>query len=248
MAYRGNAAPRRVAARVAFSSFVSIVLLLLATASARAGGVFAVEDAGVDDPDMCKIETFGQRSSKRDVVGVVSPTCSFDLIKPIEIGASLARFRVDKEWGTELFPKLKTQLFESDGTSAAVVVGAGFDLLAGRHSAASVIVPVTRQLHNDWKGSLNAGWLWIRDKDLHFFRWGAEIEYKPVETFTIIAELFGGIGSGASSPSLQAGLRFTPIPALDLDLIYGRNVYGEKANWIMLGMNVRLDGPWKRER
>ena len=39
---------------------------------------------------------------------------------------------------------------------------------------------------------------------------------------------------------MQAGLRYTPMENIDIDLIYGRNITGEDANWVTLGLNVRF--------
>ena len=33
---------------------------------------------------------------------------------------------------------------------------------------------------------------------------------------------------------------------IDLDLIYGRNIAGENANWITVGLNVRFPAPEKK--
>jgi hypothetical protein len=35
-------------------------------------------------------------------------------------------------------------------------------------------------------------------------------------------------------------LRVTPVDNVDVDLIYGRNISGENANWFTLGVNARF--------
>ena len=67
---------------------------------------------------------------------------------------------------------------------------------------------------------------------------------------TLIAEVFGLVGERTDprsiiDPRFQAGIRFTPIETVDLDLIYGRNIAGENANWITVGLNVRFPAPKK---
>jgi len=64
-----------------------------------------------------------------------------------------------------------------------------------------------------------------------------------------------GIGSGLpigatvaraqemGHPRVQVGLRFTPVEAFDIDVIYGRNITGENANWITLGTTIRFPVP-----
>jgi hypothetical protein len=39
---------------------------------------------------------------------------------------------------------------------------------------------------------------------------------------------------------VQAGLRYTPIDAVDIDVLYGHNIQGERAHWITLGLNFRI--------
>ena len=71
-----------------------------------------------------------------------------------------------------------------------------------------------------------------------------------MKPFTLIAEVFGVAGPagetrGVTHPRFQAGLRITPIDTIDFDIIYGRNILAENANWITLGMNVRFPVPGK---
>jgi len=63
-------------------------------------------------------------------------------------------------------------------------------------------------------------------------------------------EVFGIAGPqgdprSQTQPRFQAGLRVTPIETIDFDVIYGRNITGENANWITIGMNVRFPAPGK---
>ena len=37
----------------------------------------------------------------------------------------------------------------------------------------------------------------------------------------------------------QVGLRYTPVEAVDLDLIWGRNITGVRADWITVGLTLR---------
>jgi hypothetical protein len=218
-----------------------VVCFALGAGEARAAGAFVVDDAGVDDPGKCKVETWGSFADNHDMVGVVSPTCSFNIIQPVELNAGFARFRDAGEWGTELVLKAKTRLFESGKFSAAVNIANAFDLLEGRHSAVFVNVPFTYEATEQFKLNAIAGWLWNRNEDEHLFTWGLGVEYKPADKFTLIAEVFGFAGSDQSDPRFQAGLRITPMPAIDFDFIYGRNILGTEAHWFTFGINVRFD-------
>jgi hypothetical protein len=60
--------------------------------------------------------------------------------------------------------------------------------------------------------------------------------------WSVISEVFDLMGPGQTNPRLQSGLRYSPTKRIDWDLIYGRNLSGEGANWITLGLTLRT-GP-----
>jgi hypothetical protein len=86
--------------------------------------------------------------------------------------------------------------------------------------------------------NLNAGAAWDQMQDRAFFLWGAGVDWIPVERIMLTAEIFG---TGRSDPRVQTGIRLTPKEWFDVDLIYGRNITGERANWITLGLTVRFE-------
>ena len=45
---------------------------------------------------------------------------------------------------------------------------------------------------------------------------------------------------GQSNPRVQSGIRYSPTKNIDWDLIYGRNLTAEGANWITLAFTVRI--------
>ena len=51
-----------------------------------AGGAFVVDDAAVDEPGACKIESSASFASNRDFVGLVTPACVVSLFRPVELG------------------------------------------------------------------------------------------------------------------------------------------------------------------
>lgn len=205
-----------------------------------------MDDAEVGTPGSCKVESWGSAADNRDVNLVTAPSCVFNLGRPIEFGAQFSRFREGGEWGTEMELEGKIQLFESGKLSMALKGGAGFDLIAGQHSELFAVVPLTYEFSEQFKLNLNAGWSWDRIADQHFFTWGGQVEWKPLDKITLLAEVFGEAGTDANKPGIQAGLRYTPLPAFDIDFVYGRNITGEDANWFSLGVNVRFDAVERR--
>jgi hypothetical protein len=215
-------------------------LALTAVRAEAAGGAYAVDDVEIGAPGSCKVESWISFASNHDLIAATSPACVVDLIRPIELGAQLQRFRSDGAWGTGLTLKAKTNILpvETGKIGLGLSGGTAFDLLTGENAAVFLTVPVTFQIVESFRINLNAGWLRDQIQEHNFFIWGAGFEWTVVEKVTLIAELFG---LGNNDPRFQAGIRFTPTKQFDIDLIYGRNITGENANWITLGLNVRFD-------
>jgi hypothetical protein len=219
-----------------------------------AGGAFAVDDAEIGAPGSCKVESWVSFASNHDFVGVVSPACVVNIGRPVELGVQGTRSRADGEWGTSGAVKAKTNLIPLDphklgvGLSGAIT----YDLRTGENTAINVNVPVTLEITEQFKFNMNGGWLWDRVAELHYLTWGAGFEWNFVKPVTLIVEMFGQAGRlpigedgllgqrSITQPRFQAGLRFTPHEKIDIDLIYGRNITGEDANWFTVGLNVRL--------
>jgi hypothetical protein len=237
---------------------VSLAALgLVASQAQAAGGAFAVDDSEVGKPGECKVESwvsFADNDGK-DFIGVVAPACVANLGRPVELGVQVQRARGDGEWGTGLALKAKTNLIPLEGNRFGLGISGstGWDLISGENTGGAINLPLTFEVSPQVKVNLNAGWLYERPGSLNWFTWGAGFEWTIAKPITFIAEVFGQAGklptvaagdppapNSIREPRLQAGLRYTPVENVDVDLIYGRNVTGEDANWVTLGLNVRF--------
>jgi len=234
----------------------AVTTLLWAGHARGAGGAFVVDDAAVDDPFACKVESSASFASNTAFVAMTNPACVLPLFRPTEIGFNFVRTRSqDGDWGTGLVVKTKMNLLpvETGKVGLAVSGGPAFNLLTGDFAGAFLNVPVTYTASDSFKLNVNAGWIYDRDSDRHSASYGAGVEWIPAKPFTLIAEVFGVLTSHpdartVTDPRFQAGIRITPIDIMDFDVIYGRNIYGENANWITVGWNVRFPPPKKDEK
>jgi hypothetical protein len=108
-----------------------------------------------------------------------------------------------------------------------------------------VTIPATLRVSNVVRINLNAGWELDRTTNRNYFTYGAGFDWRtPDNVWTLTGELFGQLGtteqSGIVEPRFQLGLRYRPIDQFNVDLIYGRNLAGERANWITLATVVRF--------
>jgi hypothetical protein len=230
--------PRFVAAAL----YIAAMLAVLAPANLAlaAGGAFAVDDAGVDDVGDCKVEAFSSFARNDDRVFAVAPACVVSLGRPVDIGMQVDRARSGGEWGTGLTVKAKTAIvpFTDDAKfGIAIAGGVGYDLTAHETAEWFVTVPVSIRLNQIFQVNLNVGGLWDRIERRSFATWGAGFELKVAEQFTVLGEVFG---QGSVDPGAQLGLRYTLHERVDFDLIYGRNLTGERSDWVTLGVNLRF--------
>ena len=231
----------------------ALALAVLGSGAAHAaGGAFVVDDAAVDEPGACKVESSASFASNQDFVGITTPACVVPLFRPVELGVIIARTRESGEWGTSLVPKAKMNILPPDTGrfGLAIAGGSAFNVLTGEYTGSFVNIPATYTFSESFKANFNGGWIYEHLKNQNFLTYGFGVEWIPAKPFTLIAEVFGLVGDRADArtvtdPRFQAGIRITPIETVDVDVIYGRNLFGENANWVTLGLNVRFPPPGK---
>jgi len=213
-----------------------------------AGAAYAVDTAEVSEPGACKVESWMSAAGNHDFFAATTPTCVVNMFHPVELSTQLARARADGEWTTGVLPKFKTNLVPSAIGNWGIALSGmvAYDFTAQQSTALFVTVPATLRLSNVVRINLNGGWEWDRIAGQHYFTYGAGVDWRtPDNVWTLTAEVFGQLGArqdliGVTEPRFQVGLRWRPIDDFNVDLIYGRNIYGENANWITLATVVRF--------
>jgi hypothetical protein len=243
-----------VIARRKFASRQVSLLLSLTTAisccggQARAAGTaFAVDTSEVSETGSCKIESWYSAASNQDAFATINPSCVVDLFgRAIEIGAQFARQRADEEWATSITPKVRTKLIPTaiGSFGLAIAGGASFDAATGETTSVFAYAPATLRLSEVMRININAGWLLDNTTDRNYLTWGIGYDWKLTNVITLTLEAFGQAGdsevSTVTEPRFQAGLRYRPVDRFSIDLIYGRNINGENANWITLATTIRF--------
>lgn len=200
-----------------------------------AGGAYVVDDAAIGKPGECQVETWGSHASNDHFIGTSQLACVVQLGIPVEFAASLAAARSDA-WTHFTGLQAKAVPIDTSRIAIAFTVGTILDVTAGETSFSFINVPITIKLHDRFRISVNAGGLW---SERDHFTYGANLEWDVVQSWTLIAEVFGLTGP-AEDPRFQLGIRHTPTKSVDLDLIYGNNIAGEHAHWVTAGVTVRF--------
>jgi hypothetical protein len=94
--------------------------------------------------------------------------------------------------------------------------------------------------------NVNGGWMLDRVLDRQFLTYGVGVDWRtPDNVWTLTAEVFGQTANNAelhstTQPRFQTGLRWRPVDRWNVDLIYGRNITGENANWLTVATVLRF--------
>ena len=234
--------------RAASVLVVAAAVCLISENAHAAGAAYFVDTAEVGEPGACKVESWISAASNHDFFAATSPGCVVNIFRPVELSAQFVRTRADGEWASGVAPKVKTNLVPGAIGSWSIGLSAltAYDLTAQQNVATFVTVPATLRLSNVVRINLNVGWEWDRIAGQHYATYGAGLDWRtPDNVWTLTAEVFGQLGArqdaiGVTEPRFQIGLRWRPIDDFSIDLIYGRNIYGENANWITLATIYRF--------
>ena len=102
-----------------------------------------------------------------------------------------------------------------------------------------VNIPISYDVSKELRFNINAGLLYDPTRGQSFMTTGAGVAWNFVKPLSLLAEVFAVVGPGEANPRYQVGLRYNPIKSVDIDVVYGRNLTGERSNWITFGLNVR---------
>jgi hypothetical protein len=214
-----------------------------------ANGAYAVDAADISEAGSCKVESWLSWASNADFTAVANPSCVVNPSQPVELSMFSSRARSDGEWSTTIQPKAKTNIAPTGvgRLGFSFYAGGSFDALTGDNLTAFAVIPATFRLNETMRINLNGGWLWDRSVDRHYLTWGIGFDWKFTDTLQWTIEAFGQAGQSDTPstvrPRFQTGVRYRPSEIFSVDLIYGRNITGENANWITLGTTIRFPVP-----
>jgi hypothetical protein len=223
---------------------------LLASGEARAAnGAYAVDAADISEVGSCKVESWISKATNTDFSAVANPSCVANIFRPVELSLLTNRSRSDGDWSTSIAPKAKWNIVPTGigKFGFAFYAGGSFDALTGDNLAAFAVVPATYRLSETMRININAGWLWDRTVDRHYLTYGLGFDWKFTDVLQLTVEAFGQAGASdmpsVVRPRFQTGVRYRPNEIFSVDVIYGRNIIGENANWLTIGTTIRFPAP-----
>ncbi len=212
--------------------------LAAAGPAAAAGGAQLVDDASVETPGTCHLETWVTGYGGGRALVNLSPGCTRDDLPRLEFGGAVQYLR-DHPDDAVAGPALKLNLVSNDRTVGLALTGAAaWSLRRGGLQTAAVIAPLSWTVNYQTQVNFNAGWTYTRGaRRPNDAVLGAQVNYALGGHVGLMAEVVAHYHQRAGA---QAGLRWTPGGGpMDLDLLAGRYIDGASKSAITLGVTFR---------
>lgn len=218
-----------------------LAALSLLAVRAEASGPYLVDDDAITPAGSGQVEGWLSLAQGTTLLNIV-PATTLAALPTVEWSLAFTGTRAPDTAEADVAAQAKWQLFPAEGSRPGlalvgnVATDPAFRGPATLFTYAAVTWPVTGQLllHGNvgWTGTFQSA----EDSAL---TWGARAEAALIpDRLTVHAEAFG---TGATGQGYQIGLRPTNRSGtLDLELIVGRNLTGERNSWATLGFAIRF--------
>lgn len=237
-----NLAVPRIHAVVA----LSFAMFASTSPAYSAGTAYAVDTAEVGEAGGCKVEAWTSWARNRDGLATLSPSCVVSNMPHMEMVIQTARGRADQDWYTSVSPFVKFNVIPGaiGRLGVGIVGGTVYDAVKGETASNFAYVPATLRLSQTLRINLNGGWIGDRANDRNFATYGVGFDWLFIPKFSLTMETFGQVTGDnlgwETRPRFQGGVRYRPVDAFSVDVIYGHNINGEGSHWFTLSTAYRF--------
>ena len=224
--------------------FAVVLCLSFEADAAKLGGAYYVDDAEIGKVGSCEYESWASFAQNGDRIFVFSPACVVSVGVPVELGTNLVGTRSSGSWDSTISLTAKTvpiPIPKQGGMGLAVAGAVTYDFVTHNASGFILNAPVTFDLSKQFRVNFNIGIQYDVDERQLVFTTGVGAAWNFRKDWSVIGEMFAIAGPGQSNPRMQGGIRYNPTKSIDCDLIYGRNLTGERANWITMALTIRTE-------
>ncbi|MBG7369830.1 hypothetical protein I5J30_07445 [Pseudomonas aeruginosa] len=225
-------------------ALAAVLLLALLSEARAAGGAYRVDDGEINPVGECNLDTWHQRERRHAnrYQSVLAPACTFSALPSLQLGAALVGEGDAGQRQRRLSPELKTPLLAREELGLALALALTADVYLDRRHAfegAGFSLPLSYQPTTALRlnASAGRGHAYAEGARQHRWNWGVGLEYALGEPLTLIAERFG---ESAGDSGWQAGPRWHLGQRLDLDLLLGAHLRGERERWLVSGATLRF--------
>ncbi len=211
----------------------------LAAVAQAGGGAHVVDDADLEDPGRCHVESWVTGKGSGRGLANLGLACTPASLPFLELGMATQYERDHADHGLTVGPAFKWNLLPTESGLGVTLAGnAQWNTRRDRLDSGALLVPLTLPITKDLKLNANLGWSHVDDSERRdaLFR-GIQVEYALNGQASLMAETFRRQGDPTG---YQAGLRLTPGAGnMDVDLLYGHYVDGSSVHAYTLGLTWR---------
>jgi hypothetical protein len=240
----GGIAKRGAAMLRLGSLTIASACLVMPCPAQAAGGAYVVDDADIGKRGSCQNETWTGTATNHDFFGVVSPACVLTIGLPVEFAALYQRSVTD-DWTTNLGGQAKIVPINNERFAFGLSAGL-FSDSETRTISEFVNMPLTFEFGTDFRTHVDVGWLHDSRVEVDYATGGVGFEWDFVPKLSLQGEVNVEEGrqrpfvaQSMTEPRTQLGLRYMPARTVDVDIIYGHNLTGRGADWLVLGLTIR---------
>ncbi|MDB5685452.1 MAG: hypothetical protein JWR77_41 [Rhizorhabdus sp.] len=218
--------------------FLWAALGLAPSSAQAAGGAHVIDDAAVETPGTCHIESWASGYRRDEGFANVGIGCTPTQAPDLELGGYVAHDWSPQGDDTTIGVSPKLVLRSADhGIGIGIGGSIGFGIDRGRFESAALIMPFTIAVNDRLRLNANAGWQWIRADHAHELLLGAQAEFVVARDLGLMVESFARDEGRAGA---QAGLRWTVAGGdMDIDLLAARYIDGKTPTALTLGLTWR---------
>lgn len=241
-----NCSRKAVGPRICAVVAMSFALLTSTSPAHSAGTAYTVDTAEVGEAGGCKVEAWTSWARNRDGLATVSPSCVVSNVPRMEFVLQATRGRADAEWYTSVSPFVKFNLVPTAIGRFGLGLAAGtvYDAVKGETASHFAYVPATLRLSQTLRINLDGGWIGDSANARNFATYGVGFDWLFIPKFSLTLETFGQVAGEnlgwETRPRFQAGVRYRPVDAFSVDVIYGHNINGEGSHWLTLSTAYRF--------
>lgn len=222
----------------AFLTGLALTSFFWLDSAKAAGGARVVDDAAVETPGVCNIETWLTASTAENRLFQFAPACTLRAVPVLELGGAITHSWAPGSDDTVLGAAAKVNLRDETtrGWGVAVSGGIGYSIDRNEVDSANINVPLTIPAGRV-RFNINASWLWSRAEGHSAFV-GVQADWTVRPDLDVMVEVFTRDTGRAGG---QIGLRWTPGGGnLDFDLIAGRYIDGATPTSLTAGAILRF--------
>ncbi len=205
--------------------------------SASAAGPYVVDDADIADLNTLQNEDWISQTNKGETLEVING--AYQILKNTELTLQATHNVQHGNHSDILSPQMKYlwRNGEGDTVRSSVVIGSEYLADGGRMSDFYAYVPASLRATDKLDVNVDLGGEYIRQTGQHIATWGIGTEYHATPELSFVSEVFG---DDRETPGFQLGPHYVVSKAMELDLVYGHNVFNQSEDVVTAGLTLNL--------